>query len=277
MLAVDKSSGLLVGAGSIEPLQLVTIGPISCKSIRRKPRAEWLSLRPGSHEGYVDLGAFGGDPQDVDKQSVWQIKLAPPSVAHREAAPPPMPPDACRSASILSGDWKHLKADTVGRMTITDKADFKVKVRASIAPTAKRPRKNPVILPKTINRSISKCTLKRHIYYGRLPNIQDRFPAKMMRFDLVNHRLALPLRGRDPAGSFVRVVGAPSGAEPLRAFPPGVATSSRIRTGWTEQIELRDMNAIQMAHRPLLPATRNKTEPLSLHPNCRRSLRKSTL
>jgi len=29
-------------------------GPISCKSIRRKPRAEWLSLRPGSHEGYVD-------------------------------------------------------------------------------------------------------------------------------------------------------------------------------------------------------------------------------
>jgi Recombinase len=29
-------------------------GPISRKSIRRKPRAEWLSLRPGSHEGYVD-------------------------------------------------------------------------------------------------------------------------------------------------------------------------------------------------------------------------------
>ena len=29
-------------------------GPISRKSIRRKPREEWLSLRPGSHEGYVD-------------------------------------------------------------------------------------------------------------------------------------------------------------------------------------------------------------------------------
>jgi hypothetical protein len=29
-------------------------GPISRKSIRRKPREEWLSLRPGAHEGYVD-------------------------------------------------------------------------------------------------------------------------------------------------------------------------------------------------------------------------------
>jgi DNA invertase Pin-like site-specific DNA recombinase len=29
-------------------------GPIARKSIRRKPREEWLSLRPGSHEGYVD-------------------------------------------------------------------------------------------------------------------------------------------------------------------------------------------------------------------------------
>ena len=28
--------------------------------------------------------------------------------------------------------WKHLRADTVGRMTITDKADFKAKVRASM-------------------------------------------------------------------------------------------------------------------------------------------------
>ena len=28
--------------------------------------------------------------------------------------------------------WKHLKADTVGRMTITGKADFKAKVRASM-------------------------------------------------------------------------------------------------------------------------------------------------
>jgi len=29
-------------------------GPISRKSIRRKPREEWLSLRPDSHEGYVE-------------------------------------------------------------------------------------------------------------------------------------------------------------------------------------------------------------------------------
>jgi hypothetical protein len=28
--------------------------------------------------------------------------------------------------------WKHLKADTVGRMAITDKDDFKAKVRASM-------------------------------------------------------------------------------------------------------------------------------------------------
>jgi len=31
---------------------------------RRKPRTEWLALRPGAHEGYVEMGARGGDPQD---------------------------------------------------------------------------------------------------------------------------------------------------------------------------------------------------------------------
>ena len=37
--------------------------------------------------------------------------------------------------------WKHLKADTVGRVTITDKADFKAKVRASMRQLQNDPEK----------------------------------------------------------------------------------------------------------------------------------------
>ena len=37
--------------------------------------------------------------------------------------------------------WKHLKADTIGRMTITDKADFKAKVRASMRQLQNDPEK----------------------------------------------------------------------------------------------------------------------------------------
>ena len=37
--------------------------------------------------------------------------------------------------------WKHLRADTVGRMTITDKADFKAKVRASMCQLQNDPEK----------------------------------------------------------------------------------------------------------------------------------------
>ena len=37
--------------------------------------------------------------------------------------------------------WKHLRADTVGRMTITDKADFKAKVRASMCQPQNDPEK----------------------------------------------------------------------------------------------------------------------------------------
>ena len=37
--------------------------------------------------------------------------------------------------------WKHLKADTVDRMTITDKADFKAKVRAFIRQLQNDPEK----------------------------------------------------------------------------------------------------------------------------------------
>ena len=50
---------------------------------------------------------------------------------------PPYSPD--RNPDELV--WKHLKADTVGRMTITDKADFKAKVRASMRQLQNDPEK----------------------------------------------------------------------------------------------------------------------------------------
>jgi len=37
--------------------------------------------------------------------------------------------------------WKHLKADTVGRMATTNKADFKNKVVSSMRSLQKRPEK----------------------------------------------------------------------------------------------------------------------------------------
>ena len=54
---------------------------------------------------------------------------------------PPYSPD--RNPDELV--WKHLKADTVGRMTITDKADFKAS-RAHPCANYKTTRKNPVLL-----------------------------------------------------------------------------------------------------------------------------------
>ena len=50
---------------------------------------------------------------------------------------PPYSPD--RNLDELV--WKHLKADTVGRMVTTDKADFKSKVIASMRSLQKRPQK----------------------------------------------------------------------------------------------------------------------------------------
>ena len=50
---------------------------------------------------------------------------------------PPYSPD--RNPDELV--WKHLKADTVGRMAITDKADFKIKVRASMRQLQNNPGK----------------------------------------------------------------------------------------------------------------------------------------
>ena len=37
--------------------------------------------------------------------------------------------------------WKHLKADTVGRMAITDRADLKTKVRSSMRQLQNDPKK----------------------------------------------------------------------------------------------------------------------------------------
>jgi len=59
---------------------------------------------------------------------------------------PPYSPD--RNPDELV--WKHLKADTVGRMAITDKADFHTKVRASMRQLQNDPRK-PFLLPKAIS------------------------------------------------------------------------------------------------------------------------------
>jgi transposase len=51
---------------------------------------------------------------------------------------PPYSPD--RNPGELV--WKHLKADTVGRMTITDKADFKAKIRAFMRQLQNDPEKS---------------------------------------------------------------------------------------------------------------------------------------
>ena len=52
-----------------------------------------------------------------------------------------------------------------------------------------------------------------------------------------------------------------------RRFPThrhGQLVPLQCRGGWSKQIELREMTTVvQASHRPLLPATRNKVEPLS--------------
>ena len=50
---------------------------------------------------------------------------------------PPYSPD--RNPDELV--WKHLKADTVGRMAVTDKNDFKAKVRSSMRQLQNNPEK----------------------------------------------------------------------------------------------------------------------------------------
>ena len=34
------------------------------QGVRRKPREDWLALRPGAHKGYVAWGTIGDDPSD---------------------------------------------------------------------------------------------------------------------------------------------------------------------------------------------------------------------
>jgi transposase len=50
---------------------------------------------------------------------------------------PPYSPD--RNPDELV--WKHLKADTVGRMGVTDRADFKTKVVPSLRSLQRKPEK----------------------------------------------------------------------------------------------------------------------------------------
>ena len=52
--------------------------------------------------------------------------------------PPDSPHPQSRQTELV---WKHLKDDTVGRITITDKADFKAKVRASMRQLQNYPEK----------------------------------------------------------------------------------------------------------------------------------------
>ena len=80
---------------------------------------------------------------------------------------PPYSPD--RNPDELV--WKHLKADTVGRMTITDKADFKAKVRASMRQLQNDPAGSPSH-DKCSRRSCSSsrnCGRSRHQRQGPAP------------------------------------------------------------------------------------------------------------
>ena len=79
---------------------------------------------------------------------------------------PPYSPD--RNPDELV--WKHLKADTVGRMTITDKADFKSRSAHPCA-NCKTTQKNPVILPKTIAQI---CRLRVHLLMDGLITVWGR-------------------------------------------------------------------------------------------------------
>jgi hypothetical protein len=59
--------------------------------------------------------------------------------------------------------WKHLKAGTVGRMAITDKADFQTKVRSSMRQLQNDPEQSA---PSTKNRP-SNTPRESALTYGR--------------------------------------------------------------------------------------------------------------
>jgi hypothetical protein len=70
--------------------------------------------------------------------AVGQKGLPPRQASLRLFYLPPYSPD--RNPDELV--WKHLKADTVGRMAITNKDDFKAKVRSSMRQLQNNPEKN---------------------------------------------------------------------------------------------------------------------------------------
>jgi hypothetical protein len=83
---------------------------------------------------------------------------------------------AVLSSTLFTPDelvWKHFKADTVGRMAITDKADLKAKVSRIPAPIAERSRKNPILLPNAIAQI---CRLNEFTYrlINKSPGFRDR-------------------------------------------------------------------------------------------------------
>jgi hypothetical protein len=60
---------------------------------------------------------------------------------------PAYPPDRDPDELV----WKHLKADTVGGMATTSKADFKSKVVSSMRSLQKTPEKNPLLLSEAFS------------------------------------------------------------------------------------------------------------------------------
>jgi len=55
--------------------------------------------------------------------------------------------------------WKHLKADTVGRMAVTGKTDFKHKVRSSMRRLQNDPEKSARSIRSSLLNTPHECTL----------------------------------------------------------------------------------------------------------------------
>ena len=107
--------------------------------------------------------------------------------------------------------WKHLRADTVGRMTITDKADFKAKVRASMCQLQNDPEK-----------------IRTKNYRSNMP------PDSAFTYGLIDTRpsTAVGLTSPNPNSGFYppnASIGAfPTNRPSLRKSPPGKTTATPI-------------------------------------------------
>jgi hypothetical protein len=55
--------------------------------------------------------------------------------------------------------WKHLKADTVGRMAVTGKTDFKRKVRSSMRRLKTTPEKSARSIRSNLSNTPRECSL----------------------------------------------------------------------------------------------------------------------